>query len=284
MRQFILPEDWDGGPSCLVEGGRARYLARVLRLRPGDSFPALDSGGRSWTCSVAKAEPDSILLAVVQAEGDAAYFPDARHGARGSASSVPADDSFSSQGLEPFFPKIILAQALPKGPKMDLIVRQATEAGVTALLPLISARSLSRGEEGGAARLARWERIRREALQQSGSRIVTSLREPLELSELPDCLASLGLSESSPRILLHETPLAQSSMHEYLTETSEAVALCVGPEGGFAQDEVDFLIAAGFRPLRLAGAVLRAETAALYAVAAARIILSERSSWIPKPR
>ena len=167
---------------------------------------------------------------------------------------------------------------------MDLIVRQATEAGVTALLPLISARSLSRGEEGGAARLARWERIRREALQQSGSRSVTSLREPLELAELPACLASLGLSEADPRILLHETPLAQSSMHEYLTGTLESVALCVGPEGGFAQDEVDFLIAAGFRPLRLAGAVLRAETAALYAVAAARIILSERSSWIPKPR
>ena len=54
-------------------------------------------------------------------------------------------------------------------------------------------------------------------------------------------------------------------------------------EGGFAPEEVEFLIAAGFRPLRLAGAILRAETAALYAVAAVQVILSERSSWIPKP-
>ena len=128
MRQFILPEDWDGGPSCLVEGGRARYLARVLRLRPGDNFPALDSEGRSWTCSVAKAEPDSILLAVAQAEGHAVHIPDARHVTRDSTSSIHADDSSSPLGPEFFFPKIILAQALPKGPKMDLIVRQATEA------------------------------------------------------------------------------------------------------------------------------------------------------------
>ena len=72
-------------------------------------------------------------------------------------------------------------------------------------------------------------------------------------------------------------------MHEYLTGAPKSVALCVGPEGGFSQDEVDFLLSEGFKPLRLAGAILRAETAALYAVAAAQIILSERSSWIPKP-
>jgi 16S rRNA (uracil1498-N3)-methyltransferase len=73
-------------------------------------------------------------------------------------------------------------------------------------------------------------------------------------------------------------------MHGYLTGAPEAVALCVGPEGGFSQDEVELFLAGGFSPLRLEGAILRAETAALFAVAAARIILSERSSWIPKPQ
>jgi 16S rRNA (uracil1498-N3)-methyltransferase len=72
-------------------------------------------------------------------------------------------------------------------------------------------------------------------------------------------------------------------MHGYLNQEPEALALCVGPEGGFSPDEVGFLVAAGFKPLHFAGAILRAETAALYAVAAAQIILSERSSWIPKP-
>jgi 16S rRNA (uracil1498-N3)-methyltransferase len=291
MRQFILPEDWDGGPSCLVEGGRARYVARVLRLGPGDSFPGLDSGGRPWTCTVVQAESGRLLLSVAPAPAgtDAASLPDI-HGSR-----APVEGA--GGGIQGALPRIVLVQGLPKGAKMDLVVRQATEAGVAAVIPLLSARSVAggfaagaaagsaaRGEAGGAARLSRWERIVREAMQQSGSATRTRIFEALAPSDLPAALSSLGLGPEQPRILLHEAPLAQSSMHEYLTGAPDAVALCVGPEGGFAPDEVDFFLDEGFKPLRFAGAVLRAETAALYAIAAAQIILSERSSWIPKHR
>jgi 16S rRNA (uracil1498-N3)-methyltransferase len=260
MRQFILPDGWDGGATCLVEGSRASYVAKVLRLGPGDSFPGRDRQGRAWTCSILESGPGRLLISVAPfAEGTAAEYR-----------------------LESL-PRIILVQGLPKGAKMDLIVRQAAEAGVSALLPLISSRSTAGGAEPSAGRAARWERIVREALQQSGSSRRTVVAEPLRLAELPSALASLGLTASAPRILLHEAPLAQSSLHGYLTGAPEAVALCVGPEGGFDPQEVEFLISEGFAPLRLAGAILRAETAALYAIAAAQIILSERSSWIPKP-
>jgi len=261
MRQFILPEDWDGGPSCLVEGGRARYVARVLRLGPGDSFPGLDSRGRPWTCTVVEAGSGRLRLSV-----------------------LPAQAGTGALDIRAPLPRIILVQGLPKGAKMDLVVRQATEAGVAAVVPLFSARSAARGEEVGAARASRWERIVREAMQQSGSPTRTRILAPVALSELGSVLSSLALGPEDPRILLHEAPLAQSSMHGYLTGASETIALCVGPEGGFAPDEVEFFLGEGFRPLRFPGAVLRAETAALYAVAAAQIILSERSSWIPKHR
>jgi 16S rRNA (uracil1498-N3)-methyltransferase len=166
---------------------------------------------------------------------------------------------------------------------MDLVVRQAAEAGVTAVIPLLSSRSAARGDDTGRERRSRWDRVVREALQQSGSSVSTKVFEPIPLQELGKVLASLGLDPESPRILFHEAPLAQSSLHGYLSQAPRAIALCVGPEGGFAPDEVEFLIAEGFHPLRFAGAILRAETAALYAVAAAEVILSERSSWIPKP-
>jgi 16S rRNA (uracil1498-N3)-methyltransferase len=267
MRQFILPEDWAGGPTCLVEGGRAHYVSRVLRLAKGDTFPGRDGQGRLWDCRVLEAEPDRLLISVApRAAGEAGgeYLPE-----------EPGADART---------RIILVQGLPKGSKMDLVVRQATEAGAAAVIPLLSARAVPRGaERGGSQRLARWERIVREALQQSGSGALTEVLEPISLLELPAALEALGAGPSVPRIVLHEAPLAQSSMHGYLTGTPEAVALCVGPEGGFATEELDLLLSWGFRPLRLAGAVLRAETAALYAIAAAQIILSERSSWIPKP-
>jgi 16S rRNA (uracil1498-N3)-methyltransferase len=271
MRQFILPGDWDGGPRCLVEGGRARYVARVLRLGPGDSFPGLDSGGRPWTCTVLETEGSRLLLSV----GPAAGAP--------SSAAEPSPAAGRAPDEEPLTP-IVLVQSLLKAAKMDLVVRQATEAGVSALVPLLASRSVAQGEEGGASRIGRWERIVTEAMQQSGSALRTRILEPTRPETLAAVLGSLGLGPSSPRLLLHEAPLAQSSMHGYLTEAPAAVALCVGPEGGFSPGEVELLLAEGFMPLRLAGAILRAETAALYAVAAVRIILSERSSWIPKPR
>ncbi|MGA2545805.1 MAG: RsmE family RNA methyltransferase [Rectinemataceae bacterium] len=264
MRQFIFPEDWDGGATCLIEGGRAHYLARVLRLGPGSSFPGRDSRGRLWTCSVQESGPGRLLLAVAPLVGGA-----------------------ESEKRLGEFPRIVLVQGLLKGTKMDLVVRQATEAGVSAVFPLLSARTVApcapKGDEGSGPRLARWKRIIREALQQSGSERRTELIEPLSPADLPAAMAARGIIPSDPKILFHEAPLAQSSMHGYLTEAPEAVVLCVGPEGGFTPEEVDFFLHEGFKPLRLAGAVLRAETAALYAIATAQIILSERSSWIPKP-
>jgi RNA methyltransferase, RsmE family len=270
MRQFILPEDWDGGPTCLIEGGRARYIGRVLRLGPGDSFPARDASGRLWDASVLGVSADRVLLAIRPGEGEAR--PASRVGLGGEPPQA-------SVGIEA---RIVLFQSLPKGTKMDLIVRQATEAGAYAIVPIVSSRSAPAPE--GSGRAERWERIVREAMQQSGSALRTQVLEPLPLPEVPAALAFLGFTSESPKVLLHESPLAQSSLHGYLTEAPHEVALCVGPEGGFSPDEVEFLLAAGFGPLRFAGAVLRAETAALCAIAAAQIILSERSSWTPRPQ
>jgi 16S rRNA (uracil1498-N3)-methyltransferase len=111
--------------------------------------------------------------------------------------------------------------------------------------------------------------------------VATTIDEVSDLSDLP---ARLGPQRPNRlMLLLHEAPLAKTALHEYLNGTPEEIILCVGPEGGFAPDEVDALMAAGFKPLLLPGAVLRAETAALFAVASVEIILSERSSWIPCP-
>jgi 16S rRNA (uracil1498-N3)-methyltransferase len=262
MRQLILPRGWDGGPACVLSGEEARYVGRVLRMAEGSSFPARDAAGRAWLCRVTRAAPGIVELAVEAApEGaGAASAPEAR----------PA-------------PRIALVQGLLRGPRMDLVVRQAAEAGVVAVIPLAASRSLPAAGEGGARRAERWARIVREARQQSGSAVATAVAEPIGLDGLEAALAAAGIDPASPRILLHEAPLAQSSMHGYLTQARGEAVVCVGPEGGFAPPEVEGLARSGFKPLRFDGAVLRAETAALYAVAAAQIILSERSSWNPEP-
>ncbi|HET7838192.1 MAG TPA: RsmE family RNA methyltransferase [Rectinemataceae bacterium] len=281
MRQFLIPEEWEGGPTCEIAGGRARYLTRVLRLVAGDEFPGLDPRGRRWLCRVGEAGQDRVILelSALPPTFEASGLEDVR-GGRGSVAAPSAPPAQPGP-----LPPIVLVQGLPKGAKMDLIVRQAAEAGLAAVLPLLAERSVAREGREAEAKRARWERIAREAIQQSGSARPTAVAPITRLAELPVWLAQPPRGQGRVlKLLLHEAPLAQASLHGYLTEAPDEIVLCVGPEGGFAPGETDFLLASGFLPLRLAGAILRTETAALYAVAAVETIISERSSWIPKPQ
>ncbi|HOX30924.1 MAG TPA: RsmE family RNA methyltransferase [Spirochaetales bacterium] len=280
MRRFSLPPEWKPGEGCVLEGGRARYLSRVLRLAPGDRFPGLDAEGRSWLCELLEAGPDRLVIGVGPLPPGCAE-PERLEDIRGGRAAAPPSPAAGSARLGPpeaARPPITLVQGLPKGSKMDLVVRQAAEAGVARVLPLRALRSVP--EADSAARLERWRRIAREALQQSGSAVPTRVEAPIGLEALPGALGEGGPGRL--RLFLdEEAPLAQSSLHGYLTEAPGEVVLCVGPEGGFAAEERRFLAGSGFSPFRLPCAVLRTETAALYAVAAVEIVLSERSSWIP---
>jgi 16S rRNA (uracil1498-N3)-methyltransferase len=300
MRQFVLPADWEEGPRCRLEGERAHYLVRVLRLVTGDRFAALDGRGQRRDCELLEAGPGAVLLAVGPARAaprpGAELLPDAHGGKAGRPATAgmgapdgpdaPAEKGSGGspeRGGRAAWPRITLIQSLSKGPAMDLVLRQAAEAGVERVIPFAAERSVVRLSGGRAAegdrRRERGQRIVREALQQSGSPIATRVEEA---ATLPDLAALLGPRGSgSQRLILHEAPLAETALHEYLGGALEEIVLCVGPEGGFTDAEIAAFAALGFAPLRLPGAVLRTETAALYAVAAVEILLAERSSWIP---
>jgi 16S rRNA (uracil1498-N3)-methyltransferase len=288
MRLFVLPPDWEGGARLLLRGERARYLGKVLRLGPGDAFTGVDAEGRKRRLEILEEDRLGILLAVGPPEegpGRTEPLPDARGGKRDAAPDLAAALPDGSPPL----PRLLLAIGLLKGEKMDLVIRQAAEAGVAEIIPLLAARSQS--GEVGTGRRERWERKIREARQQSGSLVPTRLGRE---RSLPELLEDFGPSVNAPiagsaplggrlGILLHESPLAATSLHGYLGATPGEIILLVGPEGGFAPEEVSACMAAGFLPLRLPGAVLRAETAALYAVAAVQITLAERPAWNPRP-
>jgi 16S rRNA (uracil1498-N3)-methyltransferase len=160
---------------------------------------------------------------------------------------------------------------------MDLIVRQAVEAGVRSILPVVSARTVAEPSDP-ARKLARWRRIAREALQQSGNPRLPVIGEPVSLTAAAalDRRGGIGL-------LFHQERIGEGSLHAALAGGSEAfmngVHVFIGPEGGLAADEVEILRAAGFHPVFLGDAVLRTETAALYAVASVMTILRERDTW-----
>jgi 16S rRNA (uracil1498-N3)-methyltransferase len=152
-----------------------------------------------------------------------------------------------------------LLAALAKGEKMDLVVQKATELGATRILSFEAERSVVRLDPGRVpARLARWRRIAEEAARQCGRADVP------EVSVWPDLPAALAqVPEGFTRLAFHPggEPLSRER------GGGLGVAAVIGPEGGFTPDEVLACESAGVRTVSLGPRILRAETAALVAVA-----------------
>ncbi|MDR2176561.1 MAG: 16S rRNA (uracil(1498)-N(3))-methyltransferase [Treponema sp.] len=286
MKQFMLPAPPDRDGLVRVSGADFHYLIHVRRLKQGDRFRAVLPGadgeftsGDSVLAEVA-AVGAGTLTAVIAAPGER------RAGDPGIQPPVQPSGALSCGALPP----ILLFQALPKGSKMDLIVRQAAEGALSEVVPFVSERSAIREKDarrGEGEKPRRWERIIREALQQSGSPVFTVLRPVLDWDGLFAYWNELRAAHPrSLGIFLHQdpavsgdTPLAEANLHWYLSNVPGLLALAVGPEGGFSPGEVSRFAAEGFKPLKIGNTVLRVETAALYGAAAARVILLEHSSW-----
>ena len=262
MRKLVLPGARADGERVVLDAETSKYLLRVLRMPRGEKFGAADETGGEFTCELTGVSGRLAELRVAKVSP-------------ASVQSSPAES-----GL----PKIALVQALPKGSKMDLILRQAVEAGVLAFFPLQTRNCVAKETNADdiAEKLERRRRIVREALQQSGSKVMTKVL-PLSLVEtLPALLDREGFaSGSSLRLICHELALGGKSLHEYCSGHDGPIVILVGPEGGFDPEETQVFFAMGFRPLHFEGAILRTETAAIYAVAAVKTIVAERGSWKP---
>jgi 16S rRNA (uracil1498-N3)-methyltransferase len=281
MKQFILSSPPDSQGLIRLAGKDFHYLVRVRRLREGAVFNA--------------ALPDgSAVRVLVQSLADNCLT--------GECLPMELID-------ETPLPRIILFQAMPRGAKLDLIVRQAVEGGIAGIRPFVSGFSVprvsgkfppeDRGGDDRSARLERWRRIAKEARQQSGSATATEIAAPCAMDELLDHWETLKSESERPcGIILHPgsgsppeaddtgpqgavktNPLAQGSFHGYLYGNPDLVVLAVGPEGGFSPGEVSRFVAAGFKPMVIGNTILRTETAALYAAAAVRVILWEKTTW-----
>lgn len=286
MRRFILGEGPSQDGLIRLSGKDFRYIARVLRLGVGDGFRALVPSGAEVTAVIRSVGPASLVafVAPVGREGLPTATADRPWLAGEGLEAERTADAIRRASL-PTLPPFVLLQALPKGQKMDLIVRQAVEVGVSLILPFVAERSISRlsSRSDAEAKRDRWQRIVREARQQSGSNVATEIAAPVGLEAAVDSWKGFSQERGGGvAFLLHQDPLAQGSLHGYLSGDPLAIALAVGPEGGFAAVEVEILTAAGFVPTLVGANVLRTETAALFAIAAVQTVLLEKASWMLK--
>ena len=229
MRRFTISPERIAGDRVAFDAEETRHLVRVLRLRPGDLVVAADGRGRAYRVRI---------LAL----GDAA-----------TGTIVGAAPAAAESRLA-----LALVQGVPKGDKMEAIIRATTELGVARILPALTARTVVRAEAAAwRERARRWQRVAKEATKQCGRAVVPSVETPRALA---DWLASEDPAEL--RLCLWEregVPLRR--VLDTLPTTPRSATVIVGPEGGLAEDEVAAARAAGYTPVTLGQRVLRTETA-----------------------
>ncbi|XZF61445.1 MAG: 16S rRNA (uracil(1498)-N(3))-methyltransferase [Gloeotrichia echinulata DVL01] len=227
QRIAIAPDQLEQG-QILLTAQQLHYLARVLRLRGGDRFIAMDGMGKWWLAQLEGEQAQVLEPLVVETE-------------------LPIS--------------ITLMMALPKGNGFDEVARYCTELGVTCIAPVLSDRTLL---NPSPQKLERWRRIAAEAAEQSERSFVPTILEPVTFSTgLSSVISNLSFSQPYICVTRDDSPHLKDCLHDKRQST---IVIAIGPEGGWTQTEVENAIAAGFQPVSLGRRILRAVTAPIVAL------------------
>jgi 16S rRNA (uracil1498-N3)-methyltransferase len=235
MPRVYIPQERITGEQIVLQSREARYILTVLRLVPGDEVTVFDGAGNEYRTELTEDEERGIYLTIQE-------------------EMRPARES-------PL--QITLGQALLKGERMKFVIQKATELGVTRIAPLATSRTIPLVEgERESLRIERWQRIAQEAAKQSGRTMVPQIEA---IRELADFLTQAA----GARIMLWEgepSPLREV-VKKIDAQAQAGITLLIGPEGGFAEEEVLAAQAQGFLVAGMGQRVLRAETATLSVLA-----------------
>ena len=259
MRQLILQKNQDKNGLVLVEGKDFHYLRQVLRVKVGDMVNLRLADGLPYDSTVCKID-DSAKIITLQLGGVV----------RGP--HQPQELEFS------------LFQFIPKPQKLELIVRQATECGVKNIIPVISEYAQKGSVEAlSGKKIERLERIVREARQQSGSPVDTTVFEPVTVEQAIEIWNKMkeeaGGEENAAGFVLSERAVESGPEQKHAVPTvpepvegvegPQIVSIFCGNEGGISPDELELLTKkALLQPVHFSVNILRCETAALYGIAA----------------
>ena len=228
------------GTELALPAQAAAHVGRVLRLRPGDAVMLFNGDGRDYPAQLVAVEPREVRARVLEAQANRSESP----------------------------LRIVLAQALARGEKMDWIVQKASELGVTGIVPLVTARSeVKLDEKRAGKRLEHWQAVAISACEQSGRARVPAIAPVQPLRAWLDSLEGTAMRLA----LLPEGEVRPRA----LGAPGEGAVLAVGPEGGFDEADIALLRDAGFRGLALGPRVLRTETAGMAAIAALQALYGD---------
>ncbi len=240
-RFYLAPDAW---PAATLTGSEAHHARSVLRLQAGERVVLFDGAGREATAEIAALDSGAVQLRVLH------------------------------EALTPPLPaRITLAQAIPKGKNMDLIVQKAVEIGAAEIFPLLSARTVVQLDpESAAAKQAKWQTVALEAAKQCGQNWLPQVHLPRTPEEFFGDPATTGATAGYDLRLIGSLQPGARHLKKILAEHADGhggarpgrVLMLIGPEGDFTPAEIALARSHGCAPLTLGPIILRVETAALY--------------------
>lgn len=237
MRRLFYPGEL--AEEIEITGGDAHHLTRVMRARIGDEVVIAAADGRIARMQVRAVVHDVVRLCL--------------------AEELPKEGEGAAE--------VFLVQALLKGEKMELVVQKAVELGAAAVCPIETENVVVRYDaKKAAAKTARWQKIADEAAKQCGR---NALMRVEDIAPLPSLLQDTELFNASGTAILfcYEAEQKQSMRMVLRTLQARRIVLIVGAEGGFSPAEAERIRAMGGQPVSLGRRILRAETAAITALA-----------------
>lgn len=231
-RFFVLPENINDGRAYL-DSDEARHIEKVLRLKRGDLVMLFDGSGKEYTARIGEREGDRL----------------------------PADIEAIHHIDNAPWQRLVLLQGILKGERMDMAIQKAVEIGISAIHPFFSARTVVQlTPQKAQQRQQRWQHIAREACKQCRMNRIPEVKVPRSFKELATELSGKKV------ILLYEdekTVRLRQLMENAGAWRGQEIYLFIGPEGGFAPEEVQLGRENGFMTASLGARILRSDTASL---------------------
>ncbi|MGQ9470846.1 MAG: RsmE family RNA methyltransferase [Candidatus Aminicenantales bacterium] len=239
LHHFFVRQENINFPRAIIKGPENHHLYRVLRLRKGEKVRIFNENNELFAGIVEEASPGQTVVLL--------------------------EKTIDPTTAQPLNVALIVAQACLKAKQMDWLIKRLTELRIASFIPLLTRRTVVRLEREAADKIKRWQRLAIQAAKQCQSPLVPQIRPP---SKLADFLAlrpeeiKYYLSERGGKVLRE---ILLGDCFPGVKNKPGSAVLCIGPEGGWEEEEEELLQTAGFQPVSLGRGILRAETASLVA-------------------
>ena len=240
LTRVFVDGELQSGSALQLPRETGAHLAKVLRARSGDAVVLFNGDGREFTGTVEKVQGSQVVASI------------------GAARGIDRESPFP----------LTLVQCVPRGDRMDFIVQKATELGVVRIVPVLSQRSVVRLDESQSdSKQAHWRSVAVSACEQCGRNRLPSIDTPLPLLSYLGNLARSTGKEALRLVLEPERAQRAGPDARAIDIASPASAqIAIGPEGGFAAQELEAFDLSAFFRVALGPRVLRTETAAIAAI------------------